>query len=117
MAIAFLLLTTSYLNLLGAQHVHTDYSISSKARINTLKKVIERIHAGEEVDVTRELGTGVRHDEVGWEDLLKDIEQQEIEWQKSAKEALKRREATADDSQPRSDAVKSNRVAKTDYYI
>ena len=97
--------------------MHTEYSNSSKTRINTLKKVIERIHAGEEVDITRELGTGVRHEEVGWENLLKDIEQQEIEWQKSAKEALKRREAPADDSEPKGRTVKSNRVVQTDYYV
>ncbi|EER43173.1 conserved hypothetical protein [Histoplasma capsulatum H143] len=63
--------------LIGSQAIH--------AKMRLLKEVIERIQKGEDVDVKRLLGTGDEAKEREWEEVLREIEQEESLWHSRSK--------------------------------
>lgn len=74
-----------------------NFSRRADAKIGLLREVIERVQRGEEVDVERVLGTGDKESEREWEDVLREIEEEEALFQskkrrKAMKEAAAREE-------------------------
>ncbi|KAF2691495.1 hypothetical protein K458DRAFT_425444 [Lentithecium fluviatile CBS 122367] len=70
----------------------------AEAKIGILKEVIERVQAGEEVDVEKVLGSGDEVEEGEWAAVLKDIEEEELLFQskkvrKALRQAAKEQEA------------------------
>ncbi|KAI9804882.1 MAG: hypothetical protein M1825_001251 [Sarcosagium campestre] len=62
-------------------------SRKADAKISVLKDVIRRVQAGEEVDVEGILGTGDEAKEREWEEVLREIENEDALWQAKAKTA------------------------------
>ncbi|MCJ1409125.1 hypothetical protein MMC19_003203 [Ptychographa xylographoides] len=70
------------------------FSRRADAKISLLKEVLERVQAGEAVDVEGLLGTGNEEKEKEWEEALKEIEEDELLWEtKASKMAKKARQA------------------------
>jgi len=59
------------------------FSRRADARIGLLKEIIGRIQNGEEVDVEGLLGTGDAKREQEWEEVLKEIEEEDQAWESS----------------------------------
>jgi len=68
--------------LCGSQAVHIirlkQYQLNltrqTEAKLSLLKDLIERVQAGEEVDIKKELGTGDPQREQEWEDVIRELE-------------------------------------------
>ncbi|KAG4304604.1 hypothetical protein PORY_001997 [Pneumocystis oryctolagi] len=75
------------LTVLGSQAIHVlsikqefkEFEEQIDAKISLLRNVIDRIQRGEEVDVPRELGTGVVEKEKEWSDVMQQIIEQNEE--------------------------------------
>ncbi|RPB27723.1 hypothetical protein L211DRAFT_779699 [Terfezia boudieri ATCC MYA-4762] len=78
---AFLLVGSQGINMIALKHDHRDFMRRAGSRIDLLREVIEKIERGEEVDVSKMLGARVESEEKGWEDVLKEIEQEDLMWQ------------------------------------
>lgn len=77
-----------------------NFSRKSDAKIAQLREVIKRVQSGEDVDVSKVLGTGDPTSEGEWEEVMKEIEKSDHIWQEK-KWRVRRREkaqATAADS-------------------
>jgi len=61
------------------------FSRRADAKIGLLKEIIERIQKGEEVDVEGLLGTGDARKEKEWEEVLREIEEEDQAWEHSRK--------------------------------
>lgn len=61
------------------------FSRRADARISLLREIIERIQKGEEVDVEGLLGTGDAKREKEWEEVLREIEEEDQAWEQSRK--------------------------------
>ncbi|KAI9750864.1 MAG: hypothetical protein M4579_006270 [Chaenotheca gracillima] len=81
--------------LIGSQSIHTitvrkefeAFSRRTEARIGILKEAVERTEKGEEgIDVEKLLGRGDEDAERGWEDVLKEIQEEEEMFQKAKRE-------------------------------
>jgi len=59
------------------------------AKIGLLKEIVERIQNGEEVDVEGLLGTGDAKREQEWEDVLREIEEEDEAWERSRRSKSK----------------------------
>ncbi|MCJ1254757.1 hypothetical protein MMC24_002573 [Lignoscripta atroalba] len=63
----------------------TTFSRRADAKIGLLKEVIDRVQRGEEVDVERILGTNDKEKESEWEEVLREIEEEDRLWQSKAR--------------------------------
>ncbi|KAF8476967.1 hypothetical protein BDZ91DRAFT_647494 [Kalaharituber pfeilii] len=79
--VSFLLTGSLAINHIGLKHEHQDFMRKAEARIDVLREVIDRVMRGEDVDVEKMLGTGNPADEKDWEDVLKEIEEEDLLWQ------------------------------------
>lgn len=80
-------------------------------KIGLLREVIERVQRGEEVDVERVLGTGDKESEREWEDVLREIEEEEALFQsKKRRKAMK--EAAAREEKAREQEMEEERGQK-----
>lgn len=68
---------------------YTAYTRSTDAKIELLREVIERVKRGEAVDVEKLLGSGDAAKEREWEEVLREIEDEDSLWHQrvSAKRA------------------------------
>lgn len=64
----FLLIGSQAIRMIALRHEYRDFTLKTDARIAALKEVIEKVKAGEEVDVERILGTGDDAREQEWEE-------------------------------------------------
>lgn len=88
-----------------------NFSRRADAKIGLLREVIERVQRGEEVDVERVLGTGDKESEREWEDVLREIEEEEALFQsKKRRKAMK--EAAAREEKAREQEVEQERGQK-----
>ncbi|KAJ5176502.1 uncharacterized protein N7482_002379 [Penicillium canariense] len=88
--VMFTLIGSQAIRLLTLKNGYASYSRSADAKIELLKEVIERVQKGEKVDVEKILGTGDEAQELEWEDVLRQIEQEDAQWhskQKAEKES------------------------------
>lgn len=66
--IMFLLIGSNAINMIALRKDFTSYSRKADAKIALLKEAIERVQAGEDVDVKKLLGTGDPEKEQEWEE-------------------------------------------------
>ena len=66
--VIFLLIGSNAIQLIALRKDFTNYSRQADAKIGLLKEVIQRVQAGEEVDVERLLGSGDEKQEREWEE-------------------------------------------------
>ncbi|PGH09347.1 hypothetical protein GX51_00790 [Blastomyces parvus] len=84
-AIIFTLIGSQAIRMIMLRNEYANYTRSADAKIRLLREVIERIQKGEDVDVKRLLGTGDEAKEREWEEVLKEIEQEESLWHSKSK--------------------------------
>ncbi|OAT08954.1 hypothetical protein BDBG_04546 [Blastomyces gilchristii SLH14081] len=84
-AIMFTLIGSQAIRMIMLRNEYANDTRSADAKTRLLKEVIERIQKGEDVDVKRLLGTGDEAKEREWEEVLKEIEQEESLWHSRAK--------------------------------
>ncbi|MCJ1403323.1 hypothetical protein MMC11_006546 [Xylographa trunciseda] len=91
--VIFLLIGSNAIQMIALRNEFTNFNRKADAKIGLLKEVLERVQRGEHVDVEGLLGTGNEEKEKEWEEVLREIEQDEQLWQtktqKKAKQALK----------------------------
>ncbi|KAI5299109.1 hypothetical protein KEM56_003511 [Ascosphaera pollenicola] len=104
--IIFLLIGSQAIHLLVLRKEREGFERSSDARIRVLKDMIGRLQRGEDVDVKKVLGTGDEKQEKSWEELIREIEEEEEMWRRrdarAAADAAKREAQEASKSQEKS---------------
>ncbi|KAJ5099301.1 hypothetical protein N7532_006302 [Penicillium argentinense] len=87
--IMFTLIGSQAIRMLTLKNDYAGYRRTTDAKIELLKEVIERVKSGEKVDVEKLLGTGDEAKEKEWEEVLREIEQEDTLWsQRSKKETI-----------------------------
>ncbi|KAL8860221.1 MAG: hypothetical protein Q9178_003192 [Gyalolechia marmorata] len=86
----FLLIGSNAMQLLALRNEFTTFSRRADAKIGLLKDVIERVQKGEDVDVKGLLGTGDPEKEKEWEQVIKEIEEEDRLWQANARRRQKK---------------------------
>ncbi|KAF8539617.1 hypothetical protein BDD12DRAFT_699364, partial [Trichophaea hybrida] len=76
----FLLIGSQAIQQLQLKHNHADFDRKANTRIALLREVLDRLARNEDVDVERILGTGDPQEEKAWEEVLKEIEQDDVLW-------------------------------------
>ncbi|KAA8893505.1 hypothetical protein FN846DRAFT_820688 [Sphaerosporella brunnea] len=89
----FLLIGSQAIQQILLKHEHADFVRKADNKIAVLREVIGRLGRGEDVDVEAMLGTGDEKEEKDWEQVLKEIEEDDVLWQarKLQKEAAAKR--------------------------
>ncbi|KAJ5929367.1 hypothetical protein N7454_007215 [Penicillium verhagenii] len=88
--VMFTLIGSQAIRMLSLKNSYATYTRTTDAKIELLKEVIERIKSGEKIDVEKLLGTGDDAQEREWEEVLREIEQEDTLWQqRNNKEAKK----------------------------
>ncbi|KZZ96400.1 hypothetical protein AAP_01173 [Ascosphaera apis ARSEF 7405] len=75
--IIFMFIGSQAIHLLVLRKERESFERSSDARIRVLKDVIGRLQRGEDIDVKKVLGTGDEKQEKSWEDLIREIEEED----------------------------------------
>ncbi|KAI9847876.1 MAG: hypothetical protein M1838_000710 [Thelocarpon superellum] len=108
--VMFMLIGSQAIQMIALRSDFATFSRRTDVKIALLKEVIERIQAGEEVDVEGLLGTGDAAQEREWEAVIQDIIDEDTAWQSKVEErraGLPAAEAppnTSDDISSASDA-------------
>ncbi|KAL8817466.1 MAG: hypothetical protein Q9223_003708 [Gallowayella weberi] len=88
------------MQLIAMRNEFIAFSRRADAKISLLREVIEAVQRGEDVDVRGLLGTGNPEKEKEWEEVIKDVEEEDRLWQANArrreKRDAKRAEGTAE---------------------
>ncbi|KAI9681454.1 MAG: hypothetical protein M1817_002738 [Caeruleum heppii] len=95
--IIFLLIGSQAIQMIGLRSQFNAFGRRADAKIALLKEVIERVQKGEDVDVEGLLGTGDKAKEKEWEEVLKEIEEEDALWQSRSK----RRPADVENPDPK----------------
>ncbi|CAL8575512.1 hypothetical protein XPA_001432 [Xanthoria parietina] len=90
--VMFLLIGSNAMQLLALRNDFTTHSRRVDAKIGLLKEVIERVQKGEDVDVKGLLGTGDPEKEKEWEQVIKEVEEEDRLWQAKARRRQKKAE-------------------------
>ncbi|KZF26063.1 hypothetical protein L228DRAFT_257559 [Xylona heveae TC161] len=117
--VIFLLIGSQAIQMIALRREYATITRRSEARIGLLREVIERVQKGEEVDVEGLLGTGDKVKEREWEEVLKEIEQEDALWRSrankaDAEEEVEGKEAAAEKRQAavRGDAAQEQQQAQ-----
>ncbi|GLI79093.1 hypothetical protein PoHVEF18_007418 [Penicillium ochrochloron] len=125
--VMFTLIGSQAIRLLTLKNGYAAYRRSADAKIELLKEVIERVQKGENVDVEKLLGTGDEGKELEWEDVLRQIEQEDAQWhskqkaekekekekeQKQAMQEAKKKESAVPDATGEKDATKKTQSTR-----
>ncbi|KAK2872034.1 hypothetical protein FQN49_002610 [Arthroderma sp. PD_2] len=78
--VMFILIGSQAIHLLQLRTSHENFLRSTDSKIRQLREVIDKLNNGEEVDVKRALGTGNKASEDEWEEVLREIEREELDW-------------------------------------
>lgn len=62
-----------------------NFSRKADARLSVLREVIQRVKNGEDVDVEGLLGTGDPVQEKEWEEVMKEVEEEDTLWEQRKK--------------------------------
>ncbi|RKF59629.1 hypothetical protein OnM2_058061 [Erysiphe neolycopersici] len=92
--IMLLLIGSNSIQMISLEKSYTAFTRRSDARIGLLEEVIKRIKNGEKVDVEKILGTGDKEREQEWQDVLKNIENDDPIWIESSQQFPNSRENT-----------------------
>ncbi|KAL8960712.1 MAG: hypothetical protein Q9193_002628 [Seirophora villosa] len=104
--------------MIAQKNEFTNFSRRADAKIGLLKRVIERVQNGEDVDVKGLLGTGDPARENEWEDVIEDAEEEDRLWQAKARrreqsKSLKDTEGAKETGGPGSPPLSDEGAAKT----
>ncbi|KAL2824029.1 hypothetical protein BDW59DRAFT_90106 [Aspergillus cavernicola] len=83
--IIFLLVGSQAIRMIALKNEYTAYTRSTDAKIRLLREVIEKVKAGEQVDVERLLGSRGEGMEREWDDVLREIEREDSLWHQKQK--------------------------------
>ncbi|KAI9853554.1 MAG: hypothetical protein M1824_001119 [Vezdaea acicularis] len=75
-----MLIGSNAIQLIALKNDFVAFSRKADAKIGLLREVIERVQNGEEVDVAGLLGTGDKEQEKEWEEVLKELEEEDENW-------------------------------------
>ncbi|KAG0639227.1 hypothetical protein HOY80DRAFT_886680 [Tuber brumale] len=75
-----MLIGSQAIQMIRIRQNHEDYMWRADTKIAVLREVIERLEKGEDVDVEKVLGVGNEKEEKSWEDVLKQLEEEDEEW-------------------------------------
>ncbi|KAF2837978.1 hypothetical protein M501DRAFT_936539 [Patellaria atrata CBS 101060] len=89
-----LLIGSQAINTIAVKDANMKMSRKAEAKLALLREVVERVQKGEEVDVRGLLGTGLQEEEKEWEEVLREIEEEDALWR--ARERPKRNEVVND---------------------
>ncbi|KAE8356220.1 hypothetical protein BDV28DRAFT_127605 [Aspergillus coremiiformis] len=84
--IIFILIGSQAIRMIALKNDYSAYTRTTDAKILLLREVIERVKNGEKVDVERLLGTGDQGKEREWEEVLREIEEEDSLWHKRSKD-------------------------------
>ncbi|TVY71489.1 hypothetical protein LSUE1_G007025 [Lachnellula suecica] len=94
--IIFLFIGSMSIQMIALRNEFAAFTRRADAKIGLLKEIIERVKNGEEVDVEGLLGTGDSQREKEWEEVLKEIEEEDAAWEESQKQkSLKKDKSTS----------------------
>ncbi|KAL5335790.1 hypothetical protein BJX70DRAFT_374171 [Aspergillus crustosus] len=85
--IIFLLIGSQAIRMIMLKNEYSAYTRSTDAKIRLLREVIQKVKDGEQVDVERLLGRGDEGVEREWEEVLKEIEQEDSLWHQQKQKA------------------------------
>ncbi|KAI4203663.1 MAG: hypothetical protein LQ350_001664 [Teloschistes chrysophthalmus] len=83
------------MHMIGLRNDFTAFSRRADAKIGLLKDVIERVQRGENVDVKGLLGTGNPEKERAWEEVIKELEEEDRLWQANARRRQKKEKSSS----------------------
>ncbi|KAI1324861.1 hypothetical protein F5Y16DRAFT_286033 [Xylariaceae sp. FL0255] len=92
--VIFLFIGSMSINMIALKKDYAAFTRRAEVRIGLLREVVEKLQRGEEVDVEKALGSGDPEKEAEWEEVLREIEQDESI--KNAKKTIKAREEVAE---------------------
>ncbi|OCL04203.1 hypothetical protein AOQ84DRAFT_391716 [Glonium stellatum] len=107
--------------LIGSQAIQTialkndiaAFSRKADAKIGLLREVVERVQRGENVNVEKVLGTGNKESEREWEDVLKELEEEESLFQsRKRRKAMKEAAAIEDMAREQEELLKESEKAR-----
>ncbi|KKK18083.1 hypothetical protein ARAM_005795, partial [Aspergillus rambellii] len=78
--IIFILIGSQAIRMIALKNEYAAYTRSTDAKIRLLREVIEKVRAGEKVDVEKLLGTGEEAKEREWDEVLREIEREDSLW-------------------------------------
>ncbi|KAL4883012.1 hypothetical protein BJY04DRAFT_216730 [Aspergillus karnatakaensis] len=83
--VIFILIGSQAIRMIALKNEYTAYTRSTEAKIRLLREVIEKVKSGEDVDVEKLLGKGDEGVEREWEEVLREIEQEDSLWHQKQK--------------------------------
>ncbi|KAG9247296.1 hypothetical protein BJ878DRAFT_415133 [Calycina marina] len=81
--VIFILIGSMSIQMIALKNSFGAFERRANAKIGLLKEIIGRIQKGEEVDVEGLLGTGKGRREAEWEEVLREIEEEDQIWENS----------------------------------
>ena len=105
----YLLIGSQAIRIIGVQSEYKTFTRRAEIRLEKLREVLRALQAGEEVDVEKELGTGVESEEVEWEAAMREIEEEEDRWVKAKRkmvESEERRKREVEDREREEERVR-----------
>ncbi|KAL8695000.1 MAG: hypothetical protein Q9218_000472 [Villophora microphyllina] len=90
----FLLVGSNAMQMLALRNEFMAFSRRADAKIGLLKDVIERVQRGEDVDVKGLLGTGDPEKEKEWEEVIRELEEEDRLWQANARRRQKKEKSS-----------------------
>ncbi|KAI9727616.1 MAG: hypothetical protein M1834_008056 [Cirrosporium novae-zelandiae] len=110
--VMFLLIGSNAVNMMGLRREARLYNRKADKKLSLLNEVIGRIQNGEDVDVEGLLGKGDAAKEKEWEEVLKEIEEEDRLWSSwSKKKASEKAEEPANKAVSESEIPKLNNTA------
>ncbi|CAL5872230.1 uncharacterized protein PFLUO_LOCUS6489 [Penicillium psychrofluorescens] len=98
--IIFTLIGSQAIRMMTLKNDYAAYRRTTDAKIELLREVIEKVKRGETVDVERLLGTGDEAKEREWEEVLREIEEEDSLWhQKNSKSESSQKQSQASKAQ------------------
>ncbi|KAI5813997.1 hypothetical protein BZA77DRAFT_319824 [Pyronema omphalodes] len=76
----FLLIGSQAIQQLKLKRDYAEFERKADTKIALLKEVLEAIGRGEEVDVEKVLGAGDEKEEKAWEEVIKELEEDDVLW-------------------------------------
>ncbi|KAI4104218.1 MAG: hypothetical protein L6R37_003387 [Teloschistes peruensis] len=83
------------MHVIGLQNEFTAFSRRADAKIGLLKDIIERVQRGDDVDVKGLLGTGNPEKERAWEEVIKELEEEDRLWRANVRRRQKKEKSSS----------------------
>ncbi|EAW12857.1 DUF5321 domain-containing protein [Aspergillus clavatus NRRL 1] len=109
--IIFILIGSQAIRMIALKNEYNAYTRSTDAKIRLLREVIEKVQRGEKVDIERLLGTGDEAKEREWEEILREIEEEDSLWHRKNSKTEPAQEKPAE--QLKTQEVEKSRVKDT----